>query len=158
MKTKFLSIMLTSFLAVGLFGNTVYAKETDSNNKKTFYIGSLKKGDLMLWDVCSQCSNTFSVTIRDDDTIYADIDKDTSEKELDILSHDSAFYEGGSNLRIEVEYYGSSVNLKKAHASGAIKNEKKKTIGYIYTYNLEDFDDEAYNDAVITLSSWKKHG
>ena len=157
MKPKFLSLTLAALLAVSLIGITIYAKESDSNNKKTFYIKNLEKGDLMLWDVCSRCSNTFSVTIRDDDTIYKDIYKDTYKKEVDVLSYGSAHYKGGKNLRIEVEFDDSSVDLKKAQASSAIKNEDNKTIGYIYTYNLEDANDEDYNDAVITLKSWKEH-
>ena len=162
MKTKFLPLALAAFMALAMFGNTTYAsenrKEKDSPNMETYYIGGLKKGNLMLWDITSQCSNTFSVTIKDDDQTYVEINKNNYVKELNLLSHEAAIYEGGSNLRIEVVFDNENVQIKTANASGSIRNEKGKSIGCIYNYSLEDGNDSDYNDAVISLTSWKKNG
>ncbi len=123
--------------------------------RETYYLSQLEKGDLMMWDVCSQCSNTFSVTIEDDDTVYATIDKDTAKKELDIVGQDSAIYQGGDNLRVVVQYYPLTVEIKTAKNSGTVKNEQGTTIGHLHSFSLEDGDDGDFNDAVITIKSWK---
>ena len=162
MRTRFLATVFAVVMAFTLLGDTAYASEKGKAkaepNKQTYYISGLKAGDIILWDVCSQCANTFSVIIKDDDKIYAKIDKGDEVRELKLLAHDSAFYEGGSNLRIEVEYTDPAVTIKTANASGAIKNEQKRTIGYLYNYSLEDSTDDDYNDASISITSWKQHG
>jgi len=162
MKKNFLSIVVAGVIALStLADNTcVYAKEKAKieKNKETYYLCGIRKGDIILWDVCSQCSNTFSVTIKDDNKTYATIDKDDYSTELKILSHESALYDGGRNLRIEVEFGTPSVEIKTAVASGPIKNEKKNTIGHLYNYSLEDGEDADYNDVSISITSWKSHG
>lgn len=162
MKTKLISGIIAAVMAIVIFGDTAYACEKGSGrtetNKQTYYISGLKKGDMMLWDVCSQCSNTFSVTIKDDNKTYTSIEKDDYVTDLKMLSHESALYEGGKNLRIEVEFTDPNVTIKTANASGAIKNEQKKTIGYLYNYSLEDGTDADYNDASISITSWKQQG
>lgn len=162
MKKNFLSLVVAGVIALSMLADNtcVYAKEKvqAKKSKETYYLGGIKKGDLILWDVCSQCANTFSVTIKDDNKTYATIGKDDYITELNILSHESALYDGGRNLRIEVEFDNPSVEIKTAVASGSIKNEKKNTIGHLYNYSLEDGDDADYNDVSISITSWKKQG
>ncbi|MCR4996332.1 MAG: hypothetical protein K6A61_03430 [Butyrivibrio sp.] len=162
MRTRFLAAVFAVVMAITLFGDNVYAsekgKEKAESNKQTYYLSGLKKGDIIMWDVCSQCANTFSVTIKDDNKTYASIDKEDYVTEVKMLSHESALYEGGRNLRIEVEFTAPDVTIKTATASGAIKNEQKKTIGYLYNYSLEDGTDADYNDVSVSVTSWKKQG
>ena len=67
MKKNFLSLVVAGVIALSMLADNtcVYAKEKvqAKKNTETFYLSGLKKGDLILWDICSQCANTFSVTI-----------------------------------------------------------------------------------------------
>lgn len=127
-------------------------------NQEVFYLQEFKPGDFMLWSVCSQCLNTFSVVIRDDSKIYATVRKSTKATDLQKLSQDSAFYGGGENLRIEVEFDKQSVDIQESTVSGGIVGGHSRTVGYSYTYCLEDEGDEDYNDVYIAIIAWRKHG
>lgn len=127
-------------------------------NKKTYYLREFRKGDFMLWSVCSQCWNNFTITIRDDKKEYDVIRKNSQSTELQKLAQKSAFYEGGSNLRLEVEFHNSSADIKESMVTGGIVDAYSNTVGYSYTYCLEDDKDMDYNDAYITIIAWRKKG
>lgn len=126
--------------------------------KETYYLQEFKKGDFMLWSVCSQCRNKFTVVIRDDSTTYATIKKTDTSVELEKLSQNSAFYKGGENLRIEITFEDKSVDIKESIVCGGIVDGHSKTVGYSYTYCLEDYIDEDYNDIYISVIAWNKKG
>lgn len=127
-------------------------------NRETYYLREFKKGDFMLWSVCSQCWNNFTVTIRDDKKEYAVIRKSIQLTDLQKLSQEAAIYEGGSNLRIEVEFDGTNIDIKESPVSGGIMDAHGNTVGYSYTYCLEDDKDMDFNDAYITITAWRKRG
>ncbi len=123
-----------------------------------FILEEFKKGYFMLWDVCSQCVNTFTVKIMDDTKTYANIVKSDTNTDLHILSQDSAMYDGGSNLRIEIQFDNKDVDIKKSQTAGAIVDDMSNTVGFTYTYCIEDANDNDYNDAFITIIGWKNKG
>ena len=127
-------------------------------NRKTYYLREFQKGDFMLWSVCSQCWNNFTVTLRDDKKTYAVICKNSHSTELQKLSQESAFYEGGSNLRMEVEFHNGNIDIKESIVTGGIVDSNSNTVGYTYTYCLEDDKDMDFNDAYITIIAWRKKG
>lgn len=129
-----------------------------SASKETYFLREFEKGDFMLWDVCSQCMNTFTVTIRDDKKVYANIRKANPSTELQILSQESADYDGGSNLRIEIAFDNPDAKIKKSQTAGAIMDKQSNTVGFSYTYCIEDGDDWDFNDVFITVIAWKNKG
>lgn len=92
----------------------------------------------MLWSVCSQCYNNFSTCIRDDTKVYAQINKSSHSCDLQKLAQSACYYEGGNNLRIEVEFDYPVTDIKESKVSGAITDRVGNTVGYTYTYCLED--------------------
>lgn len=128
------------------------------SNIDTSYLRQFEKNDFMLWSVCSQTIQTFKVIIQDDKKIYATISKNMSEHNLVKLSQESAFYEGGNNLRIEVQFDDKKVNIKKSQTAGTIMDTQSNTVGFSYTFCMEDGTDDDYNDVYITIIAWKKKG
>ena len=125
MKKFFLPLIVTVFMAITVFLNAGCSSTKEiqklNANRENYNISGLKNGELMLWDICSQCQNTFSVTIKDNERIYTNADKNDYENALQILSHDTAFYKGDGDLQIEIEFDNSSVILKTAKTSSTIK-------------------------------------
>lgn len=128
------------------------------SNKGTYYLREFKNNDFMLWSVCSQCYNTFTVTIRDDSKVYATIPKRTTSTSLQKLEQNSAFYTGGNNLRVEIYFDNPRADVDNSPVSGGILDKQANTVGYSYTFCIEDADDKDYNDAYITIVGWRKHG
>lgn len=126
--------------------------------KEQYYFREFRKGDYMLWSVCSQCYNNFSACIRDDTKVYAQINKSNHSCDLQKLAQSSCYYEGGNNLRIEVEFDYPVTDIKESKVSGAITDRVGNTVGYTYTYCLEDAGDEDYNDCYINVIAWRKKG
>lgn len=128
------------------------------NNERTFYLREFKNGDFMLWSVCSQCWNTFTVTIRDENEVYAVIKKATHDTNLQKLSQDAKKYKGGDALRVEIVFDSEEVDIQESIVSGGVVDSHSNTIGYSYTYCLEDAHDEDFNDAYISIIAWRKMG
>ena len=128
------------------------------SSKEIYYLREFRNGDFMLWNVCSQCYNTFTVTLKDDKKTYATINKANHITDLQKLSQASAFYDGGSNLRVEVEFFDGTKDIQESVVSGGTLDPRGNTVGYSYTYCLEDGEDWDFNDAYITLTAWRKKG
>lgn len=126
--------------------------------KETFYLAEFKNNDYMLWSVCSQCYNTFTVRILDDKKEYAKVKKSNTSTDVQKLEQKADFYGGGGNLRVEVEFNDHSVDIKESIISGGVVDAHSNTVGYSYTYCLEDWEDEDYNDVYITITAWRKKG
>ncbi len=124
---------------------------------EVYYIREFKKGDFMLWNVCSQCANDFTIEIRDDNKTYDRIIKSNHDTALQKLSQKAAIYEGGSNLRIVVEF-NNTKEIRESAVSGGILDRKGNTVGYSYTYCYEDSEDWDFNDAYLTITAWRKKG
>lgn len=159
MKKNFLLASVALVMSMAIFSITscasVRGTEKFVKNKVTYYLTEIEKGDRILWDIYSYCQNTFSVTIRDDSKIYDSVDKNTYDANLKMLSYGSDFYNGGRNLRIEVEFYNPTVVIKTTNSFEAIKNEQNRIVGYLYYYCLEDGTDGDYNDVTITITACK---
>lgn len=124
-------------------------------NKETYFLREFKKGDYMLWNVCSQCWQTFTVTIRDDSKVYTTIKKTTHNCTIQKLEQNAEFYGGGSNLRVEIVFDDSKVEVKESSVTGGITDRHTNTVGYSYTYCIEDGTDDDYNDAYIAIIAWR---
>lgn len=125
-------------------------------NKETYFLREFKKGDYMLWSVCSQCYNLFTVVIRDDTKIYKMISKTSTDCTLQKLEQGGDFYTGGANLRVELIFNDGNVDIRESIVSGGITDRRANTVGYTYSYCIEDAWDNDYNDAYINVVAWRK--
>lgn len=125
-------------------------------NQETYFLREFKNGDYMLWNICSQCYNTFTVVIRDDSKVYKTIKKTSVACSLLKLEQGSEFYSGGSNLRIEITFDKKDINIKESIVSGGITDRRANTVGYSYSYCIEDSTDDDYNDIYINVVAWRK--
>lgn len=132
---------------------------TEKNvTSKKYFLREFKKGDYMLWSVCSQCYYTYKVVIKDDHTVYANITKDNNSTNLQKLEQEAKVYNGGTNLCVEITFDDSRVDIKESIVSGGITDAVSNTVGYIYTYCIEDGTDKDYNDAYINIIAWRNQG
>lgn len=127
-------------------------------SSKKYFLREFQNGDFMLWSVCSQAYNKFTVVIKDDKKTYANIKKTDTSTSLKKLSQDSSEYKGGSNLRVEVTFDNKKVEVKESILSGGITDSVSNTVGYVYTYCIEDGTDDDYNDVYINIVAWRKKG
>lgn len=127
-------------------------------SKECYYLREFKNGDYMLWSVCSQSYNNFKVQIKDDRKVYMEVKKTSHSMNLQKLTQDACFYEGGNNLRIEIEFDDPNTDIKESIVTGGVTDRRSNTVGYTYTYCIEDSTDDDYNDAYISVIAWRKKG
>ncbi len=123
-----------------------------------FYLEEVKKGDILYWNVTSQCYNSFVITLRDDNQVYFVAKKTDNETSLHEVEQGYAFYSGGNNLRIEVLFNNGQNDVKQSIVCGGITDARSKTVGFSYTYCFEDYNDDDYNDAYVAVMSWRRAG
>lgn len=121
------------------------------------FLQNFKKNDYMCWHVCSQCYNLGSVVFRDDNTTYFKAEKKSHSTDVQHLAQGSAYYTGGTNLRLEISIETSS-NLQTSNASDAILDSKSRNVGFVYDYCIEDSTDDDFNDIYVNVVAWKKKG
>lgn len=126
--------------------------------KEYYYLREFKKGDYMLWNVCSQCYNNFTVRILDDNKQYMEVSKRSYSTNLQKLCQDSCDYDGGNNLRVEIEFEDRNIDIKESIVAGGITDRRSNTVGFTYTYCIEDATDDDYNDAYINIVAWHRKG
>lgn len=126
--------------------------------QRVFYLNAFKKNDFLLWSVCTQAYENFSVVIRDDKQTYLEVSKKSHSTELQKLVQDSATYNGGSNLRLIITYDNHNLDVHDSKISGSILDAMAREVGYSYTFCIEDGTDDDYNDAYISIVGWRKKG
>ena len=90
--------------------------------------------------------------MKDDTKTYAIIDNDEATNKHQLLGIDSKKYNGGKNLRVEIEIDSNyDINIKQSVSNTNMVNSAGKIIGNIYTIAIEDLTDNEYNDFVITV-------
>ncbi len=121
-----------------------------------FSLEEIKKGDIMYWNVTSQCHNTFRIELKDDDRTYFTAEKKDNETTLKEISQGYAFYQGGKSLRLEVTFDNGGADIKQSIVCGSITDDRSRTVGVSYTYCFEDAEDDDYNDAYVAVMAWRK--
>ncbi len=113
---------------------------------------NVKRGQRMTISVISNCWSMGAVTLKDDTKTYAIIDNDEATNKHQLLGIDSKKYNGGKNLRVEIEIDSNyDINIKQSVSNTNMVNSAGKIIGNIYTIAIEDLTDNEYNDFVITV-------
>ncbi len=125
--------------------------------KDTKFLRNFKKGDYLVWSVCSQCYYTGKVTMKDDTKTYFTAEKTSPITSLQNLGKGSVDYAGGANLRIEIDV-PQSTGLDVTNQSSAILDKKSNNVGFVYDFCVEDSDDDDYNDFYINIVGWNKKG
>ncbi|SFR64779.1 hypothetical protein [Anaeromicropila populeti] len=127
-------------------------------NTATYKIGNIEKGNIMFWSVCTQCGSHGVVTLKDDQQTYFTAKKDTDDWNLQSLAQAYAIYQGGDNLRLEVEVTYPNADIEQSINSYNITDPSSNIVGYGYNYCIEDSTDNDYNDYYIDLVAWRKKG
>ncbi|MDR1467936.1 MAG: fucose-binding lectin II [Spirochaetaceae bacterium] len=122
-------------------------------SKATIKLTAVANGERMTVSVITACSNTGTITLLDDSTVYGTLKKTTSGQPQ-FLGAFSAIYGGGSNLRVELDITTSS--LKTLVDYLAILDGAGTAYGGCYTIAVEDSTDNDYNDYVIAVLVTKK--
>ncbi|MCD8136346.1 MAG: hypothetical protein LUH01_10535 [Parabacteroides gordonii] len=131
-----------------------------ANQKKVYPVEDVKKGDYMVWSVCSQAERTAMVELKDDSYVYATINKTSHSTELQDLTSGTkgCLYKGGRNLRFEVTIFDASAPQQGCKSVNGILDKKARFVGRTMSICIEDGIDNDFNDLYITLTSWKNKG
>lgn len=116
-------------------------------------LGNVMSGQRMTISAISSCWSTCTITLKDDSKTYATIENTKATNQHQYLGSFSEKYEGGKNLRVEVELENSTydISVKQIVTNTNIVNSNGKIVGNIYTIAIEDLSDREYNDFVITV-------
>lgn len=125
--------------------------------KKEYKLPEMKKGYYLFWSVCTQCMYNCSVKMEDESSrSYFNCSKSNRRTDLQVLEQGNRQLDGnGLKLIIEVP---ESAEIKQSIPSGAITDNSGATVGYVYSFCIEDSTDEDYNDIYINVVGWKNKG
>lgn len=122
--------------------------------QREFVLDEFEKGNLIAWNVTTQCRNAVNVKLMDGNKTLFDKDKTTPSQSLQLLGDGHAVLESGSELKLLLDIPRSS-NIKYSLVAGAISDRREKRVGYIYDFCIEDQYDDDYNDVYINVVGWK---
>lgn len=125
--------------------------------KRTYSLSNVVKNDFIYWNVCSQAANLGEIVICDDQFRYATIRKTSSSTELQQLGTGYAVYNGGNNLRIELDV-PQSREIDANSFSSNITDKNGRIVGVAVTLCFEDGTDKDYNDFYVNFVAWRKKG
>ncbi len=124
----------------------------------TYFLKNFRQGDYMFWSICSQCQSTATIVLKDDSRTYFTVNKTSPSTDLQKLAQDSAAYQGGNNLRIEIMVNFPNANIQQTINSYNITDSCANIVGHGYNFCIEDSDDNDYNDYYIDIVAWNKKG
>lgn len=124
-----------------------------ANNDKTWTIDQQLEGYFMCWDIVTQTATTFDLLIKDNSKSYVKVSKVSTDPGLALLSKGSA-YKAVGPLKINIHFESTSMNVKSISTNSIIATDNG-TIGYTYSFAIEDSYDGDYNDVYINISFWK---
>lgn len=120
-----------------------------------FELDQYQKGNLIAWNISTQCWYGVNIKIYAGSKIYFEGSKPyKTSGNIEVIGLGNATLETDDVLRIRVEVSQSS-NLQSNVVSGAISDKKARRVGYIYDICLEDSGDRDYNDVYINIIGWK---
>lgn len=123
----------------------------------TFELDQFHKGYFLAWEVLSQTASTGIITLKAGNKTYFTASKNNSTTGLLLLAQDSADYNQNETLTLTVTVNGAT-QLKQSLTSGAINDEKARKVGYTYSFCIEDWTDNDYNDYYINIVGWARKG
>ncbi len=127
--------------------------------KATYTLDTFNKNDFMYWTVSSQAGSKATIILKDDNKIYFTAKKTVSDWNILTLGQGGAQYEGGRNLRIEIEIYDHpDIYIKQSINGYNITTDTAVTVGSGYNICVEDHKDNDFNDYFISVVAWKKKG
>jgi hypothetical protein len=123
-----------------------------SKPTKEFELEQFAKGNLIAWNVATNCEYTPTIELMDGDKKLFSFTKNEGSH-FQFLGNGSAMLENTAGLKLKVSIPQSS-NIKSSIVSGAILNENAKRVGYVYNICIEDFSDDDYNDVYVNIIGW----
>jgi len=127
--------------------------------KAIYTLDTFKKTEFMYWTVSSQAGSKATIILRDDNKIYFTAKKLVEDWNLLTLEQGCARYDGGRNLRIEIEVYDHpEIFIKQSINSYNITTDTAVTVGSGFNICVEDHLDNDFNDYFISIVAWKKKG
>jgi hypothetical protein len=125
----------------------------------TLYLKNFKPNDFMAWHVVTQAGNTATIVLKDNNKVYCTAKKTNRSGDIQMIEEGSAFYGGAGDLRVEITVNeGAQKDLDVSPSSNAILDKQSNTVGFVYTYCVEDWLDKDYNDFYIHIVGWNKKG
>lgn len=126
--------------------------------KKEFKLTEFKKGYNIAWYVCTQTA-AYPVTVKlfdDSGKTYFSCSKLNASTNLQVLSqdHDDIV---GCNLTLSIDI-PSSKEIKQSITSSNVTDCVANKVGQVYTFCIEDWTDEDYNDVYVNVIGWLKKG
>ena len=120
-----------------------------------YLLNGIKAGDIMCWDVLTQCQNTLKVTLRDSKKVYFEYDKHSTDTKCSVLGQNNAVaVEDDPCLYVDIP---NSHGIKECSYSQAIVAEGVDA-GKVFSICIEDYIDNDYNALYINVCSWHKKG
>lgn len=123
---------------------------------KTYYLNETKKGDIICWDVCSQCGNFAEVKLFDDNTDYFVYTKNFTDHRFRLLGQNYSYFTGDKlSLTITIP---NSAEIRQSISTSCITDDFGNVVGYVYSFCIEDSTDNDYNDIYVNVCAWRKNG
>lgn len=120
-----------------------------------FELDQYKKGNLIAWNISTQCWNSVKVQIYAGSKVYFEGSKPFKPSgNMEVIGLDNSVLETDDVLKISVEVPESS-EIQSSIVSGAISDKRARRVGYIYDICLEDQGDRDFNDVYINIVGWK---
>ncbi len=124
-----------------------------SNASSKCLLKGISKGQGITISAISACGSTGTIVLKDDNKTYATLQKTSLNHLYQYLGNAHCKYEGGNNLRIEVDlnHISYAISLKQIVTKTDIVDSKGNVVGASYVIAIEDYDDYDYNDIVISI-------
>lgn len=110
---------------------------------------NIKQNTQIFWNTSSQTASACRITLSDSSHTYFSVEKQQQPGDggLTVLSNGNALCTG---IGLTLQITGLSM---KNYITGQAINPNGAEIGYTYTVCIEDWDDNDFNDLVITVFS-----
>lgn len=120
-----------------------------------FELDQYKKGNLIAWNISTQCWYGVTVTVYAGSKVYFNGSKPYEKSgAMKVIGLDHAVLETDDILKVKIDVPQSS-RLESNIVSGAVSDKRARRVGYIYDICLEDGCDRDYNDVYINIAGWK---
>lgn len=124
--------------------------------KKDYKLPEIKAGMYMCWNICTQTSGHYTLTLKDKQgNVYFSYKKDTFASSLQLVGQGSSDVKGELVLTVDCP---ESAELKQSIDANVITDSSGGTVGQGYSFCIEDWIDEDYNDVYIDIVAWNNKG
>ncbi|MCL2398671.1 MAG: hypothetical protein FWC91_02865 [Defluviitaleaceae bacterium] len=123
--------------------------------RKTINLTEIPSGYFLTWQYLTQAYNHSSVKLEAGEQLFFDKSKTNNVTDLQVIAHGSGVYTSKSPLTLTIE---TTPKLEIEVVSGAIHDSNVNKVGYSYSFAIEDWDDNDYNDVYINIMAWAKQG